>query len=724
MADMHQELVEVPVEAFCRHYLPEICGSSALDSTHQTILKSETVADGRWEDFLQSQPGGEDLYFQRLVRIVDQICHIYGTQSNAERTVKFACRPHNTTASEIEGGSFRSDGIFYLANSSVPPYVGTANHQEWFSADVVVNAEFKLEDSLAEVHKTQPSIQNRGQVVGGAAHYIANDPRRTHMYSLTVEKDSCRLWYYCRSHCVKSEAFSLSTDIRSFIHFVISISFATEEDLGFDPTIRRRRNEDNTIYYEYKLNHTVYKTLSLISEHPAAAITGRGTRVWRVEVLDGTGTGTGTVRVLKDYWVDDVPDENGQYITENLILTKIYRRLDELKSLSPSDEPSLTDIPEAEREVVLRALQNYRDYFVNISSCETLKATKDVCSGFRSEVQHPRSFLRRRHCRLLYDEECTAFYAIDNLEEAIQVLHDCVLALQLLYLAGFVHRDISPGNVLLHRHAGGGCIGKLSDFEYAKPFSRDDSVARDPTTGTPGFISVEVYLQKYLFLPFSAKMEINGPIPFSFNFLHDMDSVLWIALYLFATRTLLNNAIDVTETRNIFDLHFSYMYTPQRQNVFMEPLPSIESLRKLYAATYPSSSYASAGHSVFQLLCDVKKSLGSDFTKVEQSFEKLGDAKSYSAIYGPVRQTIDKLLGWAKDLPSKHLHFVYGRPPGSPPGDVPPGDSEELPPAIKKARKDQLRQCRELIRKEPDDQDDGSSGEMTKRQRTDDDMGE
>ncbi|KAJ7207104.1 hypothetical protein GGX14DRAFT_636222 [Mycena pura] len=729
MKDLHQEVVEVPVKAFCLHYLPGIRDSVALDSTHKTILQSEAVVDASWKDFSQPPASCEDLNFQRLVRIVDQICHICGTQSNAERTVKFACRPHNTTASEIEGGSFKSDGIFYLANSSVPPYIGTANYQEWFSADVVGNAEFKLKDTPAEVHK------NRGQVVGGATRYIANDPRRTHMYSLTIEKDSCRLWYYCRSHCVKSEAFSLSTDIRSFIHFVISISFATEEDLGFDPTIRRRRNEDNTIYYEYKLNHTVYKTLSLISEHPAAAITGRGTRVWRVEVLDGTGTGTGTVRVLKDYWVDDVPDENGQCITENLILTKIYRRLDELKNLSPSDEPSLTDIPEAEREVVLRALQNYRDYFVNISSCETLKATKDICSGSRccsvieesrvslGEVQHPRSFLRRRHCRLLYDEECTAFYAIDNLEEAIQVLHDCVLGLQLLYLAGFVHRDISPGNVLLHRHAGG-CNGKLSDFEYAKPFSRDDPVARDPKTGTPGFISVEVYLQDYLYLPRSAKREINGPIPFSFNFLHDMDSVLWITLYLFATRTLLNDAIDVTKTRNIFHLHFSYMFTPQRQFVFMKPLSSIESLCKLYAATYPSPSYAIAGRSVFELLCDVTESLGSDFEEVEKSLEKLGNAKSYSAIYGPVRETIDKLLGWAKGLPSKHLHFVYGRPPGSPPGDVPPGDSEELPPAIKKARKDQLRQCRELIRKEPDDQDDGSSGEMTKRQRTDDDMEE
>ncbi|KAJ7207101.1 hypothetical protein GGX14DRAFT_324472, partial [Mycena pura] len=410
-------------------------------------------------------------------------------------------------------------------------------------------------------------IQNRGQVVGGATHYIANDPRRTHMYSLTIEKDSCRLWYYCRSHCVKSEAFSLSTDIRSFIHFVISISFTTEEDLGFDPTIRRRRNEDNTIYYEYKLNHTVYKTLSLISEHPAAAITGRGTRVWRVQ------DDAGTVCVLKDYWVDDV-SENGQCITERQILTKIYRRLNELQKLPASD----LDIPEAEREVVLSALKNYRKYFVNISACKTLGVTKDICPKFSrcsvieeelvsqaapaqvstngdrciargssmpisqgsqvslGEVQHPRSFHQKRHCRLLYEEECTAFYAIDDLEEAIQVLHDCVLGLQLLYLAGFVHRDISPGNVLLHRRAGGRCIGKLSDFEYAKPFSRDDSVARDPKSGTPGFISVEVYLQDYQHLPFSAKRGINGPIPFSFNFLHDMDSVLWITLYLFATR--------------------------------------------------------------------------------------------------------------------------------------------------------------------------------------------
>jgi serine/threonine protein kinase len=53
-------------------------------------------------------------------------------------------------------------------------------------------------------------------------------------------------------------------------------------------------------------------------------------------------------------------------------------------------------------------------------------------------------------------------------------------ALVLLYLAGWTHGDISPGNIIIVEK-GGRVRGKLSDLEYAKAFT-DTKFSADPKT--------------------------------------------------------------------------------------------------------------------------------------------------------------------------------------------------------------------------------------------------
>ncbi|KIY44231.1 hypothetical protein FISHEDRAFT_15017, partial [Fistulina hepatica ATCC 64428] len=89
-------------------------------------------------------------------------------------------------------------------------------------------------------------------------------------------------------------------------------------------------------------------------------------------------------------------------------------------------------------------------------------------------------------------------------------------ALQLLYLARYVHRDVSAGNVLCYELEE---QGKLSDLEYAKPFHPSDAVRKDAKIGTPGFVSIEVQMWGYLF-------NIARPaVPFFHNFQHDLESL-------------------------------------------------------------------------------------------------------------------------------------------------------------------------------------------------------
>jgi len=50
-----------------------------------------------------------------------------------------------------------------------------------------------------------------------------------------------------------------------------------------------------------------------------------------------------------------------------------------------------------------------------------------------------------------------------------------------MYLAGWTHRDVSTGNIIVIEREGGSQRGKLSDLEYAKEFDSSTRSA-DPKT--------------------------------------------------------------------------------------------------------------------------------------------------------------------------------------------------------------------------------------------------
>lgn len=52
-----------------------------------------------------------------------------------------------------------------------------------------------------------------------------------------------------------------------------------------------------------------------------------------------------------------------------------------------------------------------------------------------------------------------------------------------MFLAGWVHRDISPGNLLCYDSGDKkGIRGKLADLEYARKFNPDGTGSADPKT--------------------------------------------------------------------------------------------------------------------------------------------------------------------------------------------------------------------------------------------------
>ncbi|KAF5316058.1 hypothetical protein D9619_006112 [Psilocybe cf. subviscida] len=206
-----------------------------------------------------------------------------------------------------------------------------------------------------------------------------------------------------------------------------------------------------------------------------------------------------------------------------------------------------------------------------------------------------RAFAQKQQSRFVYEEVCSRLWDLPTVGHLMNVLRQALDALQVLWCAGWAHRDISNGNILAFPDVEGNQIKwkvRLSDLEVAQPQchrtqSSDSRVVREIilytsrlpptfTQGTPYFMPHEIFGRAYLFQSLRASRppgdnfanQLNLPggeanpnyqrflnfhrfygktftalpanatvdIPprgavVSYNFQHDLESVWWIALY-------------------------------------------------------------------------------------------------------------------------------------------------------------------------------------------------
>src|ERR1700722_16724701 len=110
-----------------------------------------------------------------------------------------------------------------------------------------------------------------------------------------------------------------SQEPKTLISIFASLSFASDIDLGWDPSIQRVL-VDGKMCYEIKVHEkrdeqifqSVYRTFKVVSDVGAIGLRGLGTRVFLAHPLDENGEVDGDPVVLKDAWVDVTRPREGQ----------------------------------------------------------------------------------------------------------------------------------------------------------------------------------------------------------------------------------------------------------------------------------------------------------------------------------------------------------------------------------------------------------------------------
>ncbi|KAI8974041.1 hypothetical protein BD414DRAFT_498981 [Trametes punicea] len=617
------------------------------------------------------QGGNERKIFRPLGNIIDAIAKV--PLPNLSPSCEYKEEPYSTD-SEVSGSQHRIDGYLGLIKSTSPP---APKRSRAATSDVAVNFEFKSEDKPYLIR------DNRWKMLYSAFHNLHSDCQRKHTYSMTIEDNHVCLWYFSRSHSAKSHDFDL-LDVRAVIHALSALIFSTVEDLGYDTNIRRVVEQDEEtkqdwIRYVYRLENRFFKTLKCRDEYDDLYIAGRATRVWEVvEVAsfdDTAALPNAQPMILRDVWLDHGSD------TEREIQEKIFARCDELgRNFPPKDDHRLFEVDDATRKLLHQRLKDgsYKQLFLTVKADYRGATSKNRAEGFTpapdafgelvyinqeaktpgSDAQRastsrtpgardpdvstpsmqqasaPRGYKPKQRNFVVYEEVCSALHELDDLHDVVQALLDAVLALQILFLISWIHRDVSSGNILYYKGR-----GILGDLEYAKEFNL--AVGRrsqDPKTGTPIFMAVELHsgVAIYQESPFSVRIEdwnkrvtsAKSRLAIRHNFQHDLESIFWILAWLVFTHIPEQNCAHITA--NLFH-STSSQFVASRQNFLLNSDVCIQCLECLRPDLPPMLTTG---------LVTMRAILHKYYLDRRLS---IGDLSSYSPIYGLFREVLETI---------------------------------------------------------------------------------
>ncbi|KAK7433988.1 hypothetical protein VKT23_020452 [Stygiomarasmius scandens] len=406
------------------------------------------------------------------------------------------------------------------------------------------------------------------------------DPRRRFTYGLIVDDIKARFWFCCRGLLLATEGFNFMEDIQTVVHMFVSVAFADEVQLGWDPTIRLNKTETAKCshrIYDIDFDEKTYTTEAILAEHSVEGLLGRGTRVWKVKEKGSSNESNSFV--LKDAWIN-TNDDTGQKVDDGTVRGRlseeqIYHEIKKDIENLPDKEQALGLFKRhviMPRSRVVRVLQDGKEQddntfqlllrgctaFLDLNKFVILNMNKGLTdpqgqntgtSAFSLPTDSQRRFgfgastrpaRPKRHERNLYDQIATTLYDETSLFNILKAVGDVVIVLKVIHEAGWIHRDISVNNLYWSRNG----LGLLSDLEYAKK-KVDTTAHNDNRTGTIQFIASEVARCAYLFYA----PPVEDPVPgeelvFNHNDLHDLESLFWVLVWILFYREDCVNPLD------------------------------------------------------------------------------------------------------------------------------------------------------------------------------------
>ncbi|KAK7042946.1 hypothetical protein VNI00_008683 [Paramarasmius palmivorus] len=422
---------------------------------------------------------------------------------------------------------------------------------------------------LGELEKSVGVDENVVNITKHAAQVMSNDSTRRFIFGMTIRGAMMRFWFFTRSHKLVTHDLDMEADAKEIVYFLFALANATEEELGIDPSVRRVWLY-NSLRYQHRVGGKPYRIVHAVGVSEARLVLDRGTctrEIAETSYSTGKAVRVGQQAILKYSRMSEEIEE-----CEHVRLT-----IDSTQLASDTSTKILHGqmIPVAPRAFLLGGK--------TLDESESWSSSSSAVSPVHWEAPVGAFHQAHIHYRVLSERPGIVLHDINNhktiLEAIVYVfpggclrhsknmaLSDLIrpiLALEFMYSSGYVHREISAGNLWVSS-AQGNVVCKLIDVDYAK---RMDVLNhhKGVKTGTPHFIASEVEAGQYLFIP-----EKKGRLPpgayrslpsvtdresphafFCHNCLHDIESLFWIFVYILFSTFPMDRPVNSLDARCI-----------------------------------------------------------------------------------------------------------------------------------------------------------------------------
>ncbi|KAF5381250.1 hypothetical protein D9757_007908 [Collybiopsis confluens] len=546
--DLNGMIPEVEVDWLFNHVLPDpiqgfdpvavvkrLQESGAITANGWQALPQDPKADRRHEDELYAQLGS---VFNAVIEATNSL------HPNHTQHFSLIMLPKRPPSSE-RASKAQPDASFYLAHlaKALKTEPKTAVYSWYNSASP---GEFKkdLESSVTKRN------ENVSKIVKGLQFIMSVDPCRRFSFGWTMQNRDLRIWFACRGVVLVTKPVDVFTNPDRLVRFFASMAFSSPTALGWDPSIQH------------------LPTLLLLDN----ILVSRATRVWLVKDEGGKEF------VLKDVWMDtdrlpehdvqenllnDVKEKRGpqayKALLDHMLTPHVFERL----KIGGMDDTTLCMMNNQNLstfsvfDLVIPTFVDPKSRSLHPSdsiSQSYLSGTSECTSVQIQSGDPPEPIIRSKyHYRIVFKEYGTDLYSEMSLHTVFKTLSDLVTALDIIHQSGWVHRDISCGNVYwLHDPAEGLSRGILGDFEYAKRC--DDGIEHEKRTGTSEFMAYEAAIRAFDHSSITTALCSDGTLPviaaFAHNPLHDLESVWWLLVYILFHRDDKAQVASNPEVRN------------------------------------------------------------------------------------------------------------------------------------------------------------------------------
>ncbi|KAI5115744.1 hypothetical protein M0805_002822 [Coniferiporia weirii] len=551
LSDLGQSIPEVDLDFFTNNVLPPLRDGFNVDEIVTSLESEEIIKGGRWKWFEEDpmrKESTETEAFKPVVDIFESIVRAANGKSHGhEQTLALRMAPNSIPVSERLNRT-RPDGYMILKEAEDKFGSNEKARRSWY--DLALTLEVK-KDGTDPLERDD----NVSKQIYSMQHTMSIDPCRRFAFGITIENANMRLWFCSRAVMLVTKAFNFIENYRMLIHIFLSFAFASKTELGWDPSMTVSIKNKVRVYH-MEVGGEMYDTVEVLSDFGADAVIGRGTRAFRV-----VQRRTGTEYALKDVWVED-DRELEHKIYDDLLGDIGVNAGEEAKGIAKkyfmTPTQSCKVIVDGQEDhtcnVMMRgAVPSFDNTFeLVIKKTSVDESAKSVAHSCASDIKEhlatraPRDNTRKQihqriHYRLLFDEVAEPIHKVMDLRDVFIALRDCTIVLEYIHKAGWVHRDISCGNVYYYKGR-----GLLGDLEYAKRASSD--AKHEVRTGTLDFMAVEVTRRYYNFLPIRDVDQVFGEaarvlaeqdsgqvdlgMGFCHNRFHDLESIWWIAVWM------------------------------------------------------------------------------------------------------------------------------------------------------------------------------------------------